>query len=57
MIDLDSKVNAMTPAYILKLGFKVYFTNVKAQKVDGSTFDTLEMVLTNFQIEDKLTRA
>ena len=56
-MDLGSKVNAITPAYIAKLGLKVQKTDIGAQKIDGSTLDIFEMVLANFQIEDKLGRA
>ena len=38
LIDLGNKVNAMTLAYTLKLGLRVHCTNVKAQKIDDSTF-------------------
>lgn len=48
LINSASKVNAMTPAYVLKLGFKLYQTNVEAQKIDGTTFETFEMVLASF---------
>ena len=47
----------MTPAYTSKLGLKVYHTKVGAQKIDGSTLKIFEMVLANFQVEDKLGRA
>lgn len=30
LIDLESEVNVMTPTYALKLGLKVYPTNVEA---------------------------
>lgn len=43
----------MTPIYIAKLGLKVRFTNVGAQKIDSSIFETFEIVLTKFKIEDK----
>ena len=32
-------------------------TNVKAQKIDGFTFQMFGMVLASFQVEDKLGRA
>ena len=54
LIDLRSEVNAMSPAYISKLGLKVYHTNIGAQKIDGSTLEIFGMVLASFQIEDKL---
>ena len=56
LINLGSKVNAMTPAYASKLGLKVQPTNVEAQKIDGSTYNTFEIVLANFQVENKLDK-
>ena len=46
----------MTLAYTLKLGLKVYHTNVGAQKIDGSILKIFGMVLVNFQVEDKFGR-
>ena len=43
----------MSPAYIKKLGHKTWETNVGAQKINGSALKTFEMVIANFQIEDK----
>ena len=40
LIDLDSKVNAMTPAYAKQLGLHVQKTDVGAQKIDGSLLRT-----------------
>ena len=54
LIDSGSEVNAMSPAYTLKLDLKVYHTNVGAQKVDGFTLEIFEMVPHSFQVEDKL---
>ena len=57
LIDSGSKVNAMTPAYSSRLSFWVYRTYVGAQKIDSSTLQTFEIVLANFQVEDKLEKA
>lgn len=46
----------MTLAYKSKLGFKVNHTNIKAQKIEDSTFNTFEMIFASFQIEDKLKK-
>ena len=48
LINLGSKVNAMTPTYTAKLGLKVRYTNVRAQKIDGSNLEIFEMVLACF---------
>lgn len=47
----------MTSAYAAKLGLKVQPINVKTQKIDGSTLKIFEMVLANFQVDDKLGRS
>ena len=56
LINFGSKVNVMTPAYLLKLGLKVRFINIKAQKINGFIVETFEMILASFQIEDKLSQ-
>ena len=57
LVDLGSEVNTMTPAYAAKLGLQVQKIDIKAQKIDGSTLETFEMVLADFQVENKLGRA
>ena len=57
LINLGSEINAMTPAYASKLSLRVRRTDVRAQKIDGSTFKTFGIVLASFQVEDKLKRA
>ena len=44
----------MTPAYTAYLGPKVRVTDVGAQKIDGSSLATYGMVITVFQIVNKL---
>ena len=46
----------MSPAYASKLVLKVYYTDIGAHKIDGSTLETFGMVLASFQVEDKLGR-
>ena len=48
LIDSSSKVNAITLGYALKLGLKICFTNVKTQKIDGSTLEIFGIVLASF---------
>ena len=48
LVDSDSEINAMTPAYAAKLGLKIRKTDIGAQKIDGSTLETFEMVLVDF---------
>lgn len=38
----------MTPAYVAKLGLKIWATIVEDHKIDAFIFQTFEMVLTNF---------
>lgn len=57
LIDWGSKVNVITLAYVAILGLKVQETNIRAQKVDGSTLDIFEMVLADFHVENKLGKA
>lgn len=47
----------MTPAYIAKLCLNIKKTDFRAQKIDDSTSNTFEIVLANFQLENKLSRA
>lgn len=56
LINFISKVNTMTSACISKLGFLVYYTNIGAQKIDGSTFKIFKIVLASFQINDNFTK-
>ena len=48
LVDSGSEVNAIILTYAAKLGLKVWKTNIRAQKIDGSTLDTFEMVLPDF---------
>ena len=57
LIDSGNEVNAMLPAYTLKLGLKIYHTDVGAQKIDGYALEIFGIVLANIQMEDKLGRA
>lgn len=47
----------MIPAYAASLSVKVCSTNIEAQKIDGFTLETFRMVLTSFQVKDKLKKA
>ena len=53
LLDSGSEINAMSPAYAKKLGLKTRKTNIGAQKIDVSTFETFEMVIADFQVKDK----
>ena len=53
LLNSGSKVNAMNPAFARKLGLHIRKINVGAQKIDGSVLETFEMVIADFQMEDK----
>lgn len=40
-----------------KLGFKVQSNNVGVEKINDSTFEIFEMVLANFQFDNKFGRS
>lgn len=48
LINSGNKVNIMTPAYALKLGQNIYFSNIKAQKINCSIFKMFEIVFASF---------
>lgn len=48
LIDSGNKVNDIILGFALKLDFKVYFTNIKAQKIDNFTLKIFKIVLANF---------
>ena len=56
LFDSGSEVNIMSPAYIKRLDLKTWKTNVGSQKIDGSALETFEMIIANFQVEDKSGR-
>ena len=53
LFDSGSEVNPISLAYAKKLGLKTQKTNVGAQKIDGSALEIFEMVIADFQVEDK----
>ncbi len=56
LIDFDSKVNAITPAYATKLGLTARKTSVRAQKINSSPLDIYGIVLARFLLQDSLIR-
>ena len=56
LINFGTKVNTMTLGYASKLDLKICSTNVEIQKINGFTLKTFKMVLTSFQIENKLEK-
>ena len=51
--DSKSEINAIHPAFVVKLGFEVQFTNIEVQKIDGIIFKTYGMVVVAFLIIDQ----
>ena len=56
LFDSGSKVNAINPNYAQKLEFIIRKTNVGVQNIDCHTLKTFEMVIADFQVEDKASR-
>ena len=48
LINLGSKVNAMTTAYAKQLGLQIQKTDIEAQKIDGSLLRNFEIVIASF---------
>ncbi len=53
LLNLESEVNAMSQAFAQQLDLKICKTNVRAQKIDGTTLETYRMVVSTFSISDK----
>ncbi len=56
LIDSGSKVNAMTPAFVARLGLITRVTNVGAKKIDGSPLETYGMASAEFLLQDNLEK-
>lgn len=48
LINSSSKVTAIISTYAEKLDFKIFSTNVKASKINGSIFYVFRIVLASF---------
>lgn len=48
LIDASSRVNTMTPVYILKLGLNIRKTNIRARKIDISKLVIYRIVVVLF---------
>ena len=56
LINFGSEVIMMIPTFVAKLGFVIRKTDVGAQKIDGSSLVTYEMVLAGFSVQNKLEK-
>lgn len=54
LIKLNNKINTIKLVYILNLGFKIYYINIKAQNIDNFIFKIFKIVLTSFRIKNNL---
>lgn len=57
LIDSSSEVNAMTPVYAKKLGFRTWKTDVGVQKIYNSSLTNYGMVIAGFQVKNKERKA
>ena len=48
LLDSESEINAMTPAYTAHLDLKVKMTNVNVQKIDRFSLATYGMIIAVF---------
>lgn len=53
LIDSNSKVNAMHPAYAKKLDLNIRKTDVGAQKIDNTILEIFKMIIAAFLVHDK----
>ncbi len=53
LLDPGSEINAMSQVFAQQLGLKICKTNLGAQKIDGTTLETYEIVVSTFSILDK----
>ncbi len=53
LLDSGSDVNAMSQAFAQQLSLKIRKSNVGAQKIDGTTLETYEIVVSTFSVSDK----
>ena len=53
LLDSSSEVNAMHPAFAKRLGLVVQTTNVGAQKIDCTTFETYGIVVAAFSVTNQ----
>ena len=56
LIDSGSEVNAIYLTFAKQLDLSIRPTDVRAQKIDGTTLDTYGMVVAAFSVKDKANR-
>ncbi len=53
LLDSESEVNTISQAFAYQLGLNIWKTNVRAQKIDGTTLETYKIVVSTFSMSDK----
>ena len=53
LLDLGSKVNVFYPTFARELGLHIRLTDIEAQKINGTTLDTFEMIVVAFSVTNK----
>ena len=53
LLDLESELNPINLVFAKQLGLKICKSNVRAQKIVGTTLETYGMVVSNFSMSDK----
>lgn len=56
LIDSYNEVNTMYPTYAKKLGLDIRKIDLRAQKIDGTTLKTFEIVIAAFSVYDKVKK-
>ncbi len=51
--DLGSEVNTMSQVFASQIGLKIQKTIIEAQKIDGTTLEIYEMVVSTFSMSNK----
>ncbi len=53
LLNLRSDVNIISEAFAQQLDLKIRKTNISTLKIDGTTLETYEMVVSTFSVSDK----
>ena len=56
MLNSSKEINAMNPNFAQKFGFYIQKINIGAEKMNGCILKTSNIVITNFQIENKISK-
>lgn len=56
LIDIGSKMNTIQPSIDKQLGFRIWETDVNAQKIDDSCLKIFDMAIATVQMENETRR-